>query len=195
MSGPRPQQAHRTQIRDGDRRHASSRPPRWPRRRSRASARSRSACTRSTSSRAISRSRRPRASTRLAAGSEELPPLAGVPVAFKDNMNLVGTQTTCSSPHPRRLRERVRLHRRAPASSRRRAADRQVQHGRVRIRLLHGELGVRRHAQPVGPRPRARRLVGRLGGGGRGGHGDDSARLRHRRLDPPARRAHRARSR
>ena len=28
---------------------------------------------------------------------EELPPLAGVPVAFKDNMNLVGTHTTCSS--------------------------------------------------------------------------------------------------
>ncbi len=28
---------------------------------------------------------------------EKLPPLAGVPVAFKDNMNLVGTRTTCSS--------------------------------------------------------------------------------------------------
>jgi aspartyl-tRNA(Asn)/glutamyl-tRNA(Gln) amidotransferase subunit A len=28
---------------------------------------------------------------------EELPPLAGVPVALKDNMNLVGTHTTCSS--------------------------------------------------------------------------------------------------
>jgi aspartyl-tRNA(Asn)/glutamyl-tRNA(Gln) amidotransferase subunit A len=27
----------------------------------------------------------------------DLPPLAGVPVAFKDNMNLVGTTTTCSS--------------------------------------------------------------------------------------------------
>jgi aspartyl-tRNA(Asn)/glutamyl-tRNA(Gln) amidotransferase subunit A len=29
--------------------------------------------------------------------AEELGPLAGVPVAFKDNMNLVGTKTTCSS--------------------------------------------------------------------------------------------------
>lgn len=29
--------------------------------------------------------------------NEELPLLAGVPVAFKDNMNLVGTKTTCSS--------------------------------------------------------------------------------------------------
>lgn len=28
---------------------------------------------------------------------EDLPPLAGVPVAFKDNMNLLGTRTTCSS--------------------------------------------------------------------------------------------------
>ena len=33
---------------------------------------------------------------RRAAG-EELGPLAGVPVAFKDNMNLVGTRTTCAS--------------------------------------------------------------------------------------------------
>ena len=34
----------------------------------------------------------------LAAGSDEdLGPLAGVPVAFKDNMNLVGTHTTCAS--------------------------------------------------------------------------------------------------
>lgn len=33
---------------------------------------------------------------RRAAG-EELPPLAGVPFAIKDNMNLVGTRTTCAS--------------------------------------------------------------------------------------------------
>jgi aspartyl-tRNA(Asn)/glutamyl-tRNA(Gln) amidotransferase subunit A len=31
------------------------------------------------------------------AGHADLPPLAGVPAAFKDNMNLVGTRTTCSS--------------------------------------------------------------------------------------------------
>jgi len=31
------------------------------------------------------------------ATSADLPPLAGVPVAFKDNMNLIGTNTTCSS--------------------------------------------------------------------------------------------------
>lgn len=34
---------------------------------------------------------------RSGASPDELPPLAGVPVAFKDNMNLVGTRTTCSS--------------------------------------------------------------------------------------------------
>ena len=33
---------------------------------------------------------------RRAAG-EALPPLAGVPLAIKDNMNLVGTRTTCAS--------------------------------------------------------------------------------------------------
>ena len=31
------------------------------------------------------------------AAGESLPPLAGVPVAFKDNMNLLGTRTTCAS--------------------------------------------------------------------------------------------------
>ena len=33
----------------------------------------------------------------LVAEGAELPPLAGVPAAFKDNMNLIGTRTTCSS--------------------------------------------------------------------------------------------------
>ena len=33
----------------------------------------------------------------VVASGGELPPLAGVPTAFKDNMNLVGTKTTCSS--------------------------------------------------------------------------------------------------
>ncbi len=31
------------------------------------------------------------------AAGQKLPPLAGVPVGFKDNMNLVGTRTTCAS--------------------------------------------------------------------------------------------------
>ncbi|MDY2777389.1 MAG: Asp-tRNA(Asn)/Glu-tRNA(Gln) amidotransferase subunit GatA [Collinsella sp.] len=33
----------------------------------------------------------------MRAAGEELPPLAGVPLAIKDNMNLVGTRTTCAS--------------------------------------------------------------------------------------------------
>jgi len=33
----------------------------------------------------------------MVCAGDPLPPLAGVPVAFKDNMNLVGTRTTCSS--------------------------------------------------------------------------------------------------
>ena len=43
-------------------------------------------------------------------------------------------------------------------------------------------------AQPVGPEPGARRLLGRLGGGGRRLRGAAGHRHRHRRLDPPARR-------
>ena len=31
------------------------------------------------------------------AAGKPLPPLAGVPLAIKDNMNLVGTRTTCAS--------------------------------------------------------------------------------------------------
>lgn len=37
------------------------------------------------------------ATDRARAAGEKLGPLAGVPVAFKDNMNLVGTRTTCAS--------------------------------------------------------------------------------------------------
>ncbi|MDI6712789.1 MAG: Asp-tRNA(Asn)/Glu-tRNA(Gln) amidotransferase subunit GatA [Anaerosomatales bacterium] len=34
---------------------------------------------------------------RMVAAGEDLPPLAGVPAGIKDNMNLLGTRTTCSS--------------------------------------------------------------------------------------------------
>ena len=33
----------------------------------------------------------------LRAAGEPLPPLAGVPLAIKDNMNMLGTRTTCAS--------------------------------------------------------------------------------------------------
>ena len=40
---------------------------------------------------------RPVEDRRARSPGAELPPLAGVPAAFKDNMNLIGTRTTCSS--------------------------------------------------------------------------------------------------
>ena len=121
------------------------------------------------------------------ASPDELPPLAGVPAAFKDNMNLhrhahhllarrSSRTTRASTTAPRCARL---LH----AGAR---ADRQAQHGRVRVRLVDRELRVRPDPQPVGPRARARRLVRRLGRGGERGHGHDNAGQRHRRLDPSA---------
>ena len=63
---------------------------------------------------------------------------------------------------------------------------RQDEHGRVRDGLQRRELRLRPHAQPLGAGPRARRLLVRLSGGRRRGHGLLRPRLRHRRLHPPA---------
>ncbi|NTW28295.1 MAG: Asp-tRNA(Asn)/Glu-tRNA(Gln) amidotransferase subunit GatA [Coriobacteriia bacterium] len=46
---------------------------------------------------AIAAAERIDALVRGGASEADLPPLAGVPAAFKDNMNLIGTRTTCSS--------------------------------------------------------------------------------------------------
>ena len=73
-----------------------------------------------------------------------------------------------------------------------RGDPRQDQHGRVRDGLVHGELGVRPLAQPVGPDPGAGRLVRRLGGRGGRVPGAAGHRHRHRRVDPPAGRGLRA---
>ena len=64
---------------------------------------------------------------------------------------------------------------------------RQVQHGRVRDGLVHGELGLRAHPQPVGPGPCPRRLLRWLGRGRCGRRGLVGARDRHGRLGAPAR--------
>ena len=61
----------------------------------------------------------------IAAG-DKLGNLAGVPIAFKDNMNLAGTHTTCASrmletyvsPYDRHLRRERDQRRRHPASAR-----------------------------------------------------------------------------
>ena len=77
----------------------------------------------------------------------------------------------------------------APPGAGRRAAARQDQPGRVRDGLVERELRLRAGAQPVGPHARAGRLVGRQRRRRRRGHRAVGARHRHRRLDPPARRA------
>ncbi len=88
---------------------------------------------------------------------------------------------------PRGLPAALHGDRRAAPRRRRRPRARQDQHGRVRDGLLERELGLRAGAEPVGPRPRARRLLGRLGGGRRRRPRALRDRHRHRRLDPPAR--------
>ena len=59
------------------------------------------------------------------AAGKPLPPLAGVPLAIKDNMNLVGTRTTCASrmlEDYQRARSRWARTPAAPFVSRRRCA-------------------------------------------------------------------------
>ena len=69
----------------------------------------------------------------------------------------------------------------------RRGHHRQDQPRRVRDGLVHRELGARPVEESVGRDAHARRIERRIGGGGRGAHGAAGARLRHRRIDPPAR--------
>ena len=101
-------------------------------------------------------------------------------------------------PHPRRLQADLRIDRHGEPLGRRRGDARQAQHGRVRHGLVQRDLLLRPGRQPVAEarrqcRPRARRLVGRLGGGRRGASLRRRDRDRYRRLDPPARRLHRHR--
>ena len=113
-------------------------------------------------------------------------PLAGVPVALKDNMCTRGIPTTCSS----RILEGWRPPYDATVVERLRAAgavvDRQDQPRRVRDGLEHGELGVRPDPQPARPDPVPGRVERRERGGGRGRLRRRRLRQRHRRLDPPA---------
>ena len=87
---------------------------------------------------------------------------------------------------PEGLRAAVRRSRDRAAERGRVRDARQDEHGRVRDGLQRRELRLRPDVEPVGARPRARRVFGRLGGGGGGRHGVLRARLGHRRLDPPA---------
>ena len=86
-------------------------------------------------------------------------PLAGIPVAVKDNMCTRGVETTCGSrilagyhpPYDATVVARLRAGR---------GGDRgQDQHGRVRHGVVHRELGLRPHPQPLGPGAGAGRVV------------------------------------
>ena len=90
--------------------------------------------------------------------------------------------------HPRGLRAPVRRDRRRAPGRRRRHRPRQDQLRRVRDGLLDGELRLPRDPQPLGPRPRAGRLVGRLRRRRGGRPGGRRPRHRHRRVGAAARR-------
>ena len=94
---------------------------------------------------------------------------------------------------PARVRAAVRVDGHGAAGGGRRGGARQAQHGRVRHGLVEREQRGQADAQPLVDGARAGRLVGRLGGGGRGVAVRGRDRHRHRRLDPPAGRALRRR--
>ena len=84
-----------------------------------------------------------------------------------------------TDPRPQEQRPRGRT---APARGRRSGRR---DHPRARaVRLRDDRLDVRHHAQPLGPRPFAGRLVGRLGGSRGLGHRAGGARERRHGVDP-----------
>ncbi len=122
---------------------------------------------------------------RRVASGERLP-LAGVPLAVKDNINVAGRPSTAGSRILAGLRLAGRRDLRRPPRRGGRGRRRQDELRRVRDGLVERELRLRARAQSLGSVACAGRLVRRLGrrrGRARGAARD---RDRHRRLRPPA---------
>ena len=79
-----------------------------------------------------------------------------IPIALKDVISTRGVETTAGSRILARLRPRLRRDGRGALPAARAHAARQDEHRRVRDGLVDGELGVRRLAEPVGPRRASR---------------------------------------
>ena len=109
-----------------------------------------------------------------------LGPLHGVPVAIKDIFDTADYPTECGSPLLKGRRPTRRLHHGGALTRSRRCDHRQDGDHRVRL-FPRG-----RNAQSARSRAHARRLVVRLGGGGRRRHGAARGRLADQRLGDPA---------
>ena len=111
--------------------------------------------------------------------------LAGIPLAVKDNHDAVGYRSTFGAPV---LADAplapVGQPLRGPPAGRRVRGRREDQPARVRLDGQHDQCPVRRHGQPLQPRLRRRRFVGRGGRRPGRGHGAAGHRFRRGRVDP-----------
>ena len=180
--------ARRVAAREVSRRGGDARAPRPHRRAS-----SRGSTPSCTVHRRSARSRRRGASTPPRRRRPTPGPLAGVPVAVKDVLDIEGVPTTCGS----RILEGYRPPFTATAVARLEAAGAVVL-GKTNMDEFAMGSSTENSAYKPTRNPwdrdaRAGRLLGRLGGRGGRGHGAARPRHRHRRLDPPARGAVRRR--